>query len=86
MNMRELIPCGPNRNLPASVETQSGNPFFALHREVNRIFDDFARNFDLPAFSSGWWNGGSGGGPHVEVSETGDVAWPRREGNRGHLA
>lgn len=72
MNMRDLIPWSRNRNLPASAQTESANPFLALHREMNRIFDDFARGFDMPALSGGWWNNWSGGWPHVEVSETAD--------------
>ena len=66
MNMRDLIPSGRNRNLPATSLSDNANPFLALHREMNRIFDDFARGFDLPAASNGW----SAGWPHVEVSET----------------
>jgi HSP20 family protein len=73
MDMRDLIPWGRNRNLPASTQSESGNPFLALHREMNRVFDNFARSFDLPALSTGSWNGWSGGGwPHVEVNETAD--------------
>jgi HSP20 family protein len=29
------------------------HPFFALHREINRMFDDFFRDFDLTPFESG---------------------------------
>jgi HSP20 family protein len=50
----------------------NANPFLALHREMNRIFDDFARGFDLPMLSGGWSAGWSGGWPHVEVSDTDD--------------
>src|SRR5947209_14290301 len=68
VSMRDLIPWGRNRNLPAPTTGDNANPFLALHREMNRIFDDFARGFDLPMLSGGW----SGGWPHVEVSETED--------------
>ncbi len=71
MSMRDLIPWDRNRNLPSSSTGDNANPFLALHREMNRIFDDFARGFDLPA-SGGWPGGWSGGWPHVEVSETDD--------------
>ena len=67
MSMRDLIPWGRNRNEPASSQPYA-NPFLALHREMNRIFDDFSRSFDLPMSAPGW----STGWPHVEVSETGD--------------
>jgi HSP20 family protein len=67
--MRDLIPWGRSR--PVSTPRYRGddaNPFLALHREMNRIFDDVFRAFDLPAATSpfGW----STGWPHVEVSET----------------
>src|SRR6266480_4043549 len=68
MNVRDLIPWSRIRNLPASAQSDNANPFLALHREMNRMFDDFARGFDLPSFSTGW----SAGWPHVEVSETDD--------------
>lgn len=68
MNMRDLIPWGRNRNLPAT-QTGTSNPLLALHHEMNRIFDDFAHSFDLPALSGGWSNAWSNGWPHVEVSE-----------------
>jgi HSP20 family protein len=67
MNMRDLIPWSRSRNLPAT-QSDTAHPFWALHREMNRIFDDFARGFDLPAFSTGW----SAGWPHIEVNETDD--------------
>ena len=68
MNVRDLIPWSRNRTLPASTQTDDLNPFFALHREMNRVFDDFARGFGTPYFSSGW----STGWPRVEVHETDD--------------
>jgi HSP20 family protein len=53
MNVRDLIPWSRNRDLPATTQSDNSNPFWALHRGMNRIFDDFARGFDLPAFSTG---------------------------------
>lgn len=68
MAMTDLIPWGRGRNVPA----QSGgdaSPFLALHREMNRLFDDVFRGFDLAPLgdhllerSMGW--------PNIEVSET----------------
>jgi HSP20 family protein len=69
MNMRELVPWGRNRNVPASSQSDNANPFWALHREMNRMFDEFSQSFNLPAFSNAW----SAGWPHVEVSEHDDV-------------
>jgi HSP20 family protein len=69
MSMRDLIPWGRNQNVSTSRSTENVNPFLALHREMNRMFDDFSRSFDLPTmFSQGW----SGGWPHVEVAEIDD--------------
>jgi HSP20 family protein len=51
--MRDLIPWGRNRNEPASGQSYNANPFLALHCEMNRIFDDFSRSFDLPMPASG---------------------------------
>jgi HSP20 family protein len=53
MSMRDLIPWGRDRNVPSSTTGDNPNPFLALHREMNRIFDDFARGFDLPMLSGG---------------------------------
>jgi len=64
MALRDLIPWNnSSRNL--SLQRNEGNPFLALHREMNRLFDDAFRSFDVGAFGSqamGW--------PSVEVSET----------------
>lgn len=68
MNMRDLIPWGRNRNVPASPPSENANLFLALHREMNRIFDEFSRGFGMPAFPTGW----SAGWPHIEVRETND--------------
>jgi HSP20 family protein len=65
MNVRDLMPWGRNRNLPAVGPSDNQNPFLALHREMNRMFDDFARGFDFPLAADRW----SAGWPHVEVSE-----------------
>jgi len=65
MAMRDLIPW--NRGREVSVRRgEELSPFFTLHREMNRLFDDVFRGFDLTPFDSdrgmGW--------PSVEVSET----------------
>jgi HSP20 family protein len=66
MNVRDLVPWtrggDRDRTLPASQDAVS--PFFTLHREVNRLFDDVFRGFDAPRLLSGaaW--------PQIEVEET----------------
>ncbi len=74
MNMRDLIPWnrgGSNQVQQSASQVPSTfrndeSPFLALHREMNRLFDDVFRGFDLmpfgsPALSGGW--------PHIEVVE-----------------
>ncbi len=70
MAMRDLIPWSRGRDV--SVRRAEDNPFLTLHREMNRLFDDVFRGFDLAPFGSdrlfdrAW----SGTWPSVEVSET----------------
>jgi HSP20 family protein len=63
----DLVPWGRNRSMVAPRFSDEGSPFLALHREMNRMFDDFARGFglDMPARS-----GMMGNWPHLEVGET----------------
>ena len=69
MAIRDLIPWGRQDNasrLPIHSRERNDNPLSTLHREMNRLFDDVLRGWDLPALSgaaSQWsW-------PHVEVTE-----------------
>jgi HSP20 family protein len=65
MNVRDLVPW--NRNAEPSrraVPSASEHPMFALHREMNRLFDDVFRGFDAPALlgaRSTW--------PQIEVED-----------------
>jgi HSP20 family protein len=64
MALRDLIPWN-NGSRDLSLHRNEPNPFLALHREMNRLFDDAFRSFDIAPFSSpamGW--------PSVEVNET----------------
>jgi HSP20 family protein len=65
MNVRDLVPwtrsVERDRNLPAAQDAAS--PFFTLHREVNRLFDDVFRGFDSPTL----WSGGAW--PHIELED-----------------
>ena len=63
MNVRSLIPWRKNRGLERSRFREHASPFPALHREMNRMFDDFLR--DLPGRGESTW-------PQIEVSETDD--------------
>ncbi len=71
MNMRDLIPWSRNENKAPSLY-RDGDPFMALHREVNRLFDDVFRGFDqfgAGQFPSAPTSRSSWGWPNVEVSD-----------------
>ncbi len=71
MNVRDFIPWGRGQgHLPASYREGERNPFLALHREMNRLFDDVFRGFEtrLP-FPYGGYSGFGAGWPSVEVSD-----------------
>jgi len=64
MALRDLIPW-TNGSREMSLHRSEPNPFLALHREMNRLFDETLRSFDIAPFGSpaiGW--------PNVEVNET----------------
>jgi HSP20 family protein len=65
MNVRDLVPWTRNgardQNPPAAQAVAT--PFFTLHREVNRLFDDLFRGFEAPAL----WSGGAW--PQFEVED-----------------
>jgi HSP20 family protein len=69
MMMSDLIPWGRNRNAPASRGNDEADPFLALQREMNRVFDSFFRGSGAAASTFaplGW----TAAWPHVEVNET----------------
>ena len=62
MNLKSLIPVGRDRGVAAPT-----SPFMSLQREIDRLFDDFARGFPtFPSFS----NGQSDLLPSMDVTET----------------
>jgi HSP20 family protein len=64
MNVHDLIPWGREQS-PALRSSEVMDPFFSLHREVNRLFNDFSRGFDVPMPS----RFGGSGWPHTDVVE-----------------
>jgi HSP20 family protein len=70
MNMRDLIPWGRNQQTTPSRYREEGDPFMTLHREMNRLFDDVFRTFDMPPFGSLSGVGRMSAWPSVEVSES----------------
>jgi len=70
MSVRNLIPWGRRDNhAPTVYRDFEQSPFLALHREVNRLFDDVFRGFDMlaPLGGNSSW---SANWPSVELSET----------------
>lgn len=51
MALRDLIPFG-NGSREMSFQRNEANPFFALHSEMNRLFDNAFRAFDIAPFKS----------------------------------
>src|SRR5579884_1549799 len=68
MAMRDLIPWSRGRDV--SVRRGEDNPFLTFHREMNRLFDDVFRGFDLVPLGADRVFDGGGGWPSLEVSET----------------
>jgi HSP20 family protein len=69
MSVRDLIPWSRNdgNQVPSVFRDGERDPFLSLHREVNRLFDDFFRGFgsNLPSLAGGSAFGG--GWPSVEI-------------------
>lgn len=65
MNLKSLIPAGRQRDM-----ARTDNPFFSLHREIDRLFDDFTRGF--PALDNGFVGNGFKASmmPTMDVAET----------------
>ena len=65
MSVRDLIPWNRSSRVPVRRGEERA-PFLPLHREMNRLFDDVFRGFDVSpfGFDHAWsW-------PNLEVSET----------------
>jgi HSP20 family protein len=69
MPIGNLVPWRRDRQV-ATERNENANPFLQLHRQVNRLFDDAFRGFDLAPFSTGSLFGSAGSWPNIEVSET----------------
>ena len=69
MAIKDLIPWN-NRGREVGIRREADvHPFFALHREMNRMFDDVFRGFDLAPFGS--TRGLTGlGWPQIDIDET----------------
>lgn len=70
MAIKDLIPWNRGRDVTVRRSDEI-NPFLTLHREMNRLFDDVFRGFDLSPSSFGPFEHGMGW-PNIEVSEAGN--------------
>jgi len=68
MSVRDLISLG-RRNSPATSSGDVEHPFFSLQRDVNRLFDDMFKGFDVGFPSGSMASTFSGSWPKVEVSD-----------------
>ena len=66
MELRDLVPWKDSSRNVAVQRNETGNPLLALHREMNRMFDEAFRSFDIGSFGSS----GMMGWPNVELNET----------------
>ncbi len=65
MDLRSLIPFGRS-NLPATQTV--ADPFTQIRRDMDRLFEEFARGFGVPSVSA--FAGNTFLSPRVDVSET----------------
>ncbi|HYF48185.1 MAG TPA: Hsp20/alpha crystallin family protein [Planctomycetota bacterium] len=67
MGFGSMVPWRKKNHLPAKQDDRPMDPFTSLQREMNRLFEEFHRGFDLAPFgedlASGWM-------PRVNVSES----------------
>jgi HSP20 family protein len=69
MGIKDLIPWNNGGREVGIHRGADVNPFFTLHREMNRMFDEVFRGFDLAPFGSS--RGLSGlGWPQIDIDET----------------
>src|SRR6266702_1192114 len=66
MAIKDLVPWSRSREvgLPRGTDV---HPLYTLHREINHMFDDVFRGFDLAPFGLTSW---SAGWPQIDIDET----------------
>jgi HSP20 family protein len=71
MAIKGLIPWSNRGREIGMRRGEENHPFLTLHREMNRLFDDAFRGFDLnPLGTDRLFDRATGGWPNIEVSET----------------
>lgn len=69
LNVRELIPWSRGREVPS--ERTIEHPLMMFQREMDRLFEEFRRGFDLPTLARGERTGGYIS-PRIDISEKDD--------------
>lgn len=71
MHMRDLIPWARGSGQPVDIFREDrSNPFLTLHREMNRLFDEAFRGFEMPTFLGTRPGLAMGTWPRLEATET----------------
>lgn len=71
MHMRDLIPWARGSNEPMEIyRGDRSNPFLTFQREMNRLFDEAFRSFDMPSFLGARPSFAMGHWPKLEATET----------------
>ena len=69
MAIKDLIPWNNRNRDMATTRGNDVHPVLALHREMNRIFDDVFRGFDMTSFG-GFRANESLSWPNIDIDET----------------
>src|SRR5689334_17775736 len=69
MAIKDLIPWSHRGRELSARRGEENHPFLTLHREMNRLFEDAFRGFDLLG-PDRIFDRTTGGWPNIEVSET----------------
>ena len=70
MAIRDLVPWNNRSRDVSTRRSEDTNPFLTLHREMNRLFDDAFRGFDLTSGTDRFFDRNMGW-PNIEVSQSG---------------
>src|SRR5437879_6959319 len=70
MTIKDLIPWNNKGREVGFQRASDVHPFLALHREMNRMFDDVFRGFDLEPFGLGSRTLEGLGWPQIEIEDT----------------
>ena len=70
MAIKDLVPWNSGAREVGFPRGSDAHPFFTLHREINRMFDDVFRGFDLAPFGLTFRATDGLGWPQIDIDET----------------